>query len=54
MCNKIEFSGLFACLGGLVKFFRAWENRANCWVWGISTQTETVTLLVEVILYSGN
>ena len=31
-CNILELSGLFVCLGGLVKFFSAWGDRKNCLV----------------------
>ena len=27
MCNIMGLSGLFVCLGGLVKFLSAWEDR---------------------------
>ena len=36
MCNLLELSGLFVCLGGLVKFF------SGCLLWGISTQADTM------------
>ena len=43
MLKILELSGLFVCLGGLIKIFSAWEDRRNCWVavyWrGISTHS---------------
>ena len=33
MCNMMELSGLFLCLGGLIKFFSAWGTEEITGLW---------------------
>ena len=33
MCNMMELSGLFMCLGGLIKFFSAWGTEEITGLW---------------------
>ena len=45
MCNILELSGLFICLGGLFTFYSAWETETIARLWfarGLSTQVETM------------
>ena len=67
MCNMLEFSGLFVCPGGLIKFFSAWgtEKVAGLWFarginpgrhyewkfWFFSTNSETNFLKNENLFF---